>query len=279
MFGEGITGAGNVSVEVAALEKIGHAAEDIKSNLKGIEDSLVSRLTNLQSLKNVMNTTIDKLVDVVKVNDTNGTGEANARIIKDVHDKLNDEFNNQMKNLQTVLNLKLKPTSDDLMALIKDNNKFQVLAERLGVNYNTPEASDRLALAYTNMSKLQLNAKKVEDALKTLEISLDKYKSLKTVEELKKVLSEVLKNNTGKSSEVLSKVLSAIKTLKGTFKDHSKLIKELRGAMEDAYVDGGDYSTGVGRVRSTTAKSTLKTRVKTYENTLKELFKNMLKMH
>jgi hypothetical protein len=272
--GEGIYGASDTSVEVMALEKIGHAAEDIKANLKGVEDSLVNRLTNLQSLKNVMNTTIEKMVEIVKSNDSNGTGESNAKIIKDVHDKLNDEFNNQMKSLQNVLNLKIKPTANDLMALIKDNNKFHVLAERLGVGYNTPEASDRLALAYTNMSRLQINAKKVEDALKTLEISLDKYKSLKSSSELQKVLSEVLKNSTnGKSTETLSKVLSAIKTLKSSFGNHSKIIKELKGAME---FEGGDYNTGVGRVRNTTAKSTLKTRVKTYENTVKELFKNFI---
>lgn len=276
MFGEGISGAGEIhgSMESMALSKIGHAAEDTLSRVKGVEESLVGKLTNIQSLKNVMNTTIDKLVDVVKRTDSDGTGEANAKIIKEVHDKLNDEFNSQMKSLQTILNLKLKPTANDLMSLIKDNNKFQVLADRLGVDYNTPEASDRLALAYTNVSKLQMTAKKVEEALKTLEISLDKYKSLKSADELRKVLAEVLKNSTnGKSTQALSKVLAAIKTLKTSFGNHSKIVKELKGSME---FEGGDYNTGVGRVRSTTAKSTLKTRIKTYENTVKELFKNFI---
>ena len=70
IFGEGISGASeHTSVEKMALEKIGHAAADIKDKLKGVEESLVNKLTNIQSLKNVMNTTIDKMVDIVKAND------------------------------------------------------------------------------------------------------------------------------------------------------------------------------------------------------------------
>jgi hypothetical protein len=273
--GEGIVGAGSCSIESYSIGKVGRAASDMGNKLKNVEETLSVRVSNIQSLKNVMNTTMNKLVELVKENDTTGVAESNAKIIKEVHDKLNDEFDSQMKALQTVLNVNIKPTSADLMDLLKDNTRFQTLADKLGVSYNTPEASDRLALAYTNMSRLQMSSKKVDNALKTLEISLDKYKSLKTLDELKKVLSEVLKKNTvGKSTEKLSKVLKAISTLKGTFGNHSKIIKELKGAMEN--VSGGDYSTGVGRVKNVNAKSTLKTRVKTYEQTVKELFKNFI---
>lgn len=272
---EGIAGAGDHSMESHSIRKVGRAASYMSDKLKNVEETLSTRVSNIQSLKNVMNTTMNKLVELVKENDTTGVAESNAKIIKEVHDKLNDEFDSQMKSLQTVLNVNIKPTADDLMSLLKDTTRFQTLADKLGVSYNTPEASDRLALAYTNMSRLQMSSKKVDNALKTLEISLDKYKSLKTLDELKKVLSEVLKKNTvGKSTEKLSKVLKAISTLKSTFGNHGKIIKELKGAMED--FSGGDYSTGVGRVKNVNAKSTLKTRVKTYEQTVKELFKNFI---
>lgn len=272
---EGIAGAGDHSMESHSIRKVGRAASYMSDKLKNVEETLSTRVSNIQSLKNVMNTTMNKLVELVKENDTTGVAESNAKIIKEVHDKLNDEFDSQMKSLQTVLNVNIKPTASDLMDLLKDTTRFQTLADKLGVSYNTPEASDRLALAYTNMSRLQMSSKKVDNALKTLEISLDKYKSLKTLDELKKVLSEVLKKNTvGKSTEKLSKVLKAISTLKSTFGNHGKIIKELKGAMED--FSGGDYSTGVGRVKNVNAKSTLKTRVKTYEQTVKELFKNFI---
>lgn len=275
MEGEGIFGAGSCSMESHSIGKVGSAASYMSDKLKNVEETLSTRVSNIQSLKNVMNTTMNKLVELVKENDTTGVAGTNAKIIKEVHEKLNDEFDSQMKALQTVLNVNIKPTASDLMDLLKDTSRFQSLADKLGVSYNTPEASDRLALAYTNMSRLQMSTKKVDNALKTLEISLDKYKSLKTLDELKKVLSEVLKKNTvGKSTEKLSKVLKAISTLKSTFGNHSKIIKELTGAMEN--VSGGDYSTGVGRVKNVNAKSTLKTRVKTYEQTVKELFKNFI---
>jgi hypothetical protein len=277
-FGNGsdFEGAGyghSNSTESKILRKIGRAGSNMSSGLKKVEDSVSTRINNIHSLKNVMNTSISKLVDIIKSSDNNGVAETNARIIKSVHDKLNSEFDNQIKVLQDVLKVKVKPTSDDLMALIKDNNNFQALAERLGVGYNTQEASDRLALAYTNLSKLQILSKQVESALKTLEISLDKYKSLKSLEELKKVLSESLKNTSGKSTESLSKVLSAINTLKNAHSSHGKVVKELTGAMEFM---GGDFTTGVGRVKNSKVKSTLKTRVKTYEQTVKELFKNFI---
>jgi len=275
VFGEGISGAAEgASLESHTLSKIGHAAEDIHNKLKDVEESLSTKISNIHSLKNVMNTTVGKLIDLIKSTDSTGVSETNAKIIKTVHDKLNEEFDSQIKALQTTLNLKIKPTSADLMDLLKTNGNFFALAQKLGVEYGTEDASDRLAMAYTNMSKLQITAKKVDAALKTLEISLDKYKSLKSLEELKKVLSEVLKkHSTGTATSSLAKVLDAIKTLKGSYSQHGKIIKELKGAME---FHGGDYSTGVGRVRKTNAKSTLKTRVKTYEKTVKELFKNFI---
>ncbi len=269
-----IEGAGyGKSTESKVLRKISKRGSAVSDSLKKVEESVSARINNIHSLKNVMNNSMNKLIEIIKSNDNNGVAENNARIIKSVHDKLNAEFDNQIKHLQNILKAKIKPTKDDLMTLLKDNDNFQALADKLGVGYNTQEASDRLALAYTNLSKLQILSKQVESALKTLEISLDKYKSLKSLDELKKVLADSLKNTTGKSTESLSKVLSAINTLKNAHPSHEKVVKELKGAMDFM---GGDYTTGVGRISNSKAKSTLKTRVKTYEQTVKELFKNFI---
>lgn len=266
-------GYGNRSIESKVLRKVNKRGSAISDGLKKVEEGVSTRIHAIHSLKNVMNGSINKLLDIINTNDSNGVASNNARIVKAVHDKLNTEFDNQVGHLQNILKVKVKPVKEDLMSLLKDNNNFQALADKLGVGYNTQEASDRLALAYTNLSKLQILAKHVESALKTLEISLDKYKSLKSLEELRKVLADTLKNTTGRSTEGLSKVLSAINTLKNAHPNHGKVIKELSGAME---LMGGDYTTGVGRVSNSKAKSTLKTRVKTYEQTIKELFKNFI---
>jgi hypothetical protein len=259
----GISGSGK-SVELSTLDFVGAAADSLSKDLENIEETLSTRVANIQSLKNVMNQSVDKLYNLVKQIDSDGTTESTASLVKEVHQKLNEELDSQLKSLQRILKLKVKPTATELNELIKDNANFKTLASKLGMDYNTTEASDRLALAYTNVSKMQLTAKNVKDALKTLEISLDKYKEIKSLDELKKVLAEILKKKTTTAkAEELKKTLKAMDILKNANKVKDKL--DISGAAE-----------AIGRVRVNNGQSKLSKQVKTYESAVQEIFNNFL---
>jgi hypothetical protein len=259
----GISGSGK-SVELSTLDFVGASADSLSKDLGDIEETLSTRVANVQSLKNVMNQSVDKLYKLVKQLDSDGTTESTASIVKEVHQKLNEELDSQLKSLQRILKLKVKPTATELNELIRDNANFKTLASKLGMDYNTTEASDRLALAYTNVSKMQLTAKNVRDALKTLEISLDKYKEIKSLDELKRVLAEILKRKTSTAkAEEIKKTLKAMDILKNANKIKDKL--DISGASE-----------AIGRVRVNNGQSKLSKQVKTYETAVQEIFNNFL---
>ena len=272
------SGAGIVgSREVRTLKKVKVSGNKMKSNLKNVEDSVTKRINNIYSLQNVLNDSFEKLYTIIKMNSsTSSVTNSDAVVVKEVHDQLNKEFSNQLKSLQNVLKVSIKPSKDDLLSLLKKNDSFTALAEKLGVTYNDAEASDRLALAYTNMSQLQLISKQVKDSLNTLKISLDKYKSIKNLDSLKNSLGEVLKNiKDSKTTEELAKIVKAMDTLKKNQHNHDDVVKCL-SSSKCGSKEGGDYTSGVGRVKNSNSKSTLKTRIKTYESTVKELFKNFI---
>lgn len=289
---EGISGAGNNSLETVALNKIGSSAREMHKKLGHVTDSVTNRIQNVHSLQSVINKGFNKLYELIKLNEkVTDSNQSQAKVIKDVQDELNSEMGKQLKALENILNLKIKPKQEELLELLRKNASFTALAEKLGVAYNDTEASDRLALAYTNMSQLGLISKEVKDSLNVLKISLDKYKSIKNLHSLKDTLTSTLKHiKDSKSVEELSKIVKAMEILGKHQHNHDEIANYLskngRNETEGSYdvdninmgssASGGDYTTGIGRVRNTAYKSNLSSRVKTYEKTLKELFKNFL---
>ncbi len=281
------------STEVHALMKMEGAGKKIHKKLIGVSDSVTTRMQNILSIKSVMNKGFDRLYELVKISD-NEANKSTASVIKEVQKALDDEFEKQLKALENILNLKIKPQQKDLSDLLKNTASFTALAEKLGVAYNDTEASDRLALAYTNLSQLGLISRQVKDSLITLKISLDKYKSIKNLNKLKSTLTESLdKIKDSQSTDQLAKLVKAMEILGKHQHQHDDIVEcmkdkkciggsiesSLEGSMEpgvDQDFNGGDYTTGIGRVKNVARKSALTTRIKTYEKTLKELFKNFL---
>lgn len=271
---EGIGGAVDGSFESSVLHKIGSAAKALSGPLVGLSNSIQNKIKNILQLKNLIEESFTKVLDVVETStDKNSVAQSNAIVIKEVHDALVKMFDQQLADLQRILQVSVKPTHEDLLQLLKDNADFSALANTLGVDYNTDNASDRLALAYTNMSQLQLIARQTEDALKTLKISLEKYKTLKSASSLKASLTSVLKDiqHNSQTTEELQKIIKAMNTLEKNQHRHGEIVRALTGAKE-----GGDYNTGIGRQQKSTQQSTLKRRLTTYESTVKELFKNFI---
>lgn len=251
---EGVSGAGNT--EVLALSKIYGSAEKLSTGVEDLKKIVSEKVADIKSLKKVMKSEIDHIIKSIKSDDM----DSNLKVVVSVFQQLDNEFDSQINSLQRVLSNNVKPVAKDLEDLLKNNKSFRALAEKLGDTYNTSEGSDRLALAFTNLATLKTTASKVGDVLKSLKMSMEEYKNIKSASDLEKAVTKLLSQSDHKSA-----ILKGIKLLKSTYPNHKEIVKELEKG-------GGAYSSAaVGRT-SRSNHTTLKTRVKTYEDTVKEIF-------
>ncbi len=254
-----ISGAGNL--EVLALKKIGSAASSLIGGVEKVSKEVQEKISDIVYLRKVMSDSLSKITSALE---KSSDIDSSVQVVLDVYKKLDEEFEYQISSLRKMLNHKLEPSVADLHAIMNGHSSFKTLAERLGNTYNTSEGSDRLALAYTHLSKLKNSSRKVADALKAVKMSVDTYKGFKNSSDMEKALLKFLTGS--KDMEAIKAATAAIKVLKSTFKDRKGILEELENKKGSA--EGGAY---IGRVSA--QKKDLTTRVKTYEETIKEVFK------
>ena len=305
----GVSGAGLMqsgSAESNSIRGTGAIGAAIGNKLEKVKDTVNDRVQNILTLQTVLDNTFDNLLS----NLGNSGDSADIENVKFVKEKINEALNNETQALQKLLQTTIKPSVESIKELVKKNSTFAALADSLGVDYDTDEASDRLAIAYTNLSNTGLVVEKVKHALKTLEMTVNDYSQLKNSKELEDKLTKILKTvNKPSVKSRLSKILDAIQILRNSQYNHSNVIECLKddkkclktGYGEDSSGAFDTHATGafdiggendidgafdieggapsgntIGRVRKFKTKSTLSRNIKTYEKTLKELFKSFM---
>jgi len=294
---------GNLSLESSNIKRAGKAVELMNDNLSHVKRSINERIENIITLQNVLNISFENLVKVVNDSGTE-VGVADANNIKYVQDKVSDHLDKEVKELQKILKVHIKPSKETLREVLKKNKSFAALADALGTSYNTDDGSDRLAIAFTNLSNVGVASQKVKDAIKTLNISINDYNKIKNIKDLETTLSKSLKTVSGQNGAMLKleKILKAMKVLQDNQYQHDKVIECLKddksciksGRGEESHggvsydsIAGADDIGGsaqsvnaIGRVNRSNKKSSLTKSIKTYQNTLKELFKSfMMQIH
>ena len=303
------------SAEYNNIRGTGVIGAAIGNKLERVKDTVNERVQNVLTLQSVLDNTFDNLLSNL---DTSGdlAHAADIENVRFVKDKINEALNNETQALQKLLQTTIKPSSESIKDLVKKNATFAALADSLGVDYDTDEGSDRLAIAYTNLSNTGLAVEKVKHALKTLEMTVNEYSQLRNSKDLENKLTKILKTvNKPAVKSKLSKILDAIQILRNSqynhknviecLKDDKKCLKtgygeessgafdthatgafdiggenEANGAFDiegENDIDGGALtSNSIGRVKKFKTKSTLSRNIKTYEKTLKELFKSFM---
>jgi hypothetical protein len=326
---EEFTGGADKSTEVKVLRLLHDGISKLNNEYGNISNAINDKITTLHSLQVFLKKGLNKLSNLVDEN------KSEAKVITEVQEALLKEIDRQLILLQNLIKVNVKPTKESLMELLKKNKNFTNLAETLGTSYNTEEASDRLALVFTNISQLGLAAENVKEALKTLNISLKEYSNVKDVKTLESKIASVMKNVKGKKVNELNDIMKAINVLKNNHISHDRIVKCLenskncdvskKGGQEDvesffdnegetfegsldtesvdgffdndgetfegsldtesvdAFFDnegesfeGGEYTKDISRVSKPRTKSALSKRIKTYEQTMKELFKSFM---
>lgn len=292
IIGSGITGAGlkQGSTEYKNIHATGTISKSIDNKLDHVTKSINERVQNILTLQNVLDSTFDNLINHIE-SSVDSVHASDIENIKFVKSKINDTLNNETQALQKVLKTQIKPSSESIKELVKKNATFSALAETLGIDYDTDEGSDRLAIAYTNLSNTGLAVVKLKDALNTLDMTVIEYSKIKNTKDLEDKITDIIKkvNKPGIKNK-LSKILDAIQILRNNQYKHSEVIECLKdtknclkiGHSEDAsnsddITGENEYSTNqLGRVKKFNTKSTLSRNIKIYEKTLKELFKSFM---
>lgn len=201
---------------------------------------------------------------------------------KVIHDKLNDEMQRQIQLLDSLLHKVIKPTDAELKSFLKNNKDFETLAEvLLPFDIDTTEASDKLAIAFTSLNKLQYASEKVKKALDDVNMNMDNYIKTTSLPELNEEFLKHL-HQKGNSAD-LNKIVAAITVLRTNFKDRKDITEYIK--KEGKGVDGGaikiesieNVSSELGRVKGSETKSTLLKNIKKSNNTMKELYGFFLK--
>ena len=326
---ESVSGGTDKSTEVRILHLLHDGINKLNTQYTNISNSINEKINTLHSLQVFLKKGFNRLTDLVDNN------KSEAKVVAEVQDAILKEIDRQLLLLQNLVKVNVKPTKETLSELLKKNKNFTALAETLGTGYNTEEASDRLALVFTNISQLGLTAEKVKEALKTLNISLKEYREVRNMSDLKKKVAKVLQSLKGKKNTELNNIIEAIKILENNQISHEKIVKclennkncsvkkivgsldteevftdgaadeevftngaadeevftnggfdpESDGASDpieffdpesDGAAEGGAYSKEVGRLVKPRLQSALSKRIKTYEQTMKELYKSFM---
>ncbi len=219
---------GNKSKETKVLKQAGKAIKKVNDEYINLSQLVQEKIQNIDAIKEMLHKGFNKLYELAKSDESNEIAKAN---IKSAEDKIFAEFDRQLGILQNILKMKIKPTQKDLLDLLKKNQDFTTLSETFGIAYGDETASDRLALVFTNMSDITLMAKKVKDALKDLNISMNEYKNIKNSGELYNELYKVFKNFNKKKLDIeLPRMLEAMNILKNSQGSHDNILKELSGS-------------------------------------------------
>jgi hypothetical protein len=256
------------------------------SSGRHIEDKLLQTKFNIeQTIKNieVLNKFVkDAFTNVYNTLDKCSDSDTYTQNNKAIHDKLNEEMQKQIKLLESLLHQVIKPTDKEIKEFLKTNKDFETLADiLLPFDVDTSEASDKLAVAFTSLNKLQFASSKVEKALAEVNMKMDDYIKTTSLPELNNEFLKLLQEK-GKSAD-LQKITAALSILRTNFRDRKDIQEYMKkegkgpegGAIKIDHLE--TVSSELGRVKGTETKTALFKNIKKSQNTMKELYSLFLK--
>jgi len=271
------------NVENMIMSKICGGMEIFESKYENTHNAAKDTLSNLMALKEFLDQGYDKVFSIgYECSDDEVKSQLES--VKDIHKKVLEELERQVKILKNLLKVTLEPTSKSLSELILKHKDYMKVMDLLAdFDYGTKEASDRLALVFNGVSQVGLMKEKINKALKSLDMSEKDYKNTKNLSELRKQLFEHLKKLSSSKieQEKVNDIFSAMKVLEQNLAFSDKLggkvsfKKMMEGAAKDmgkSYKRGGVPSRSVVK-----SKNSLTKRIQNKQKTNKEIMKSFIK--
>lgn len=156
--------------------------------------------------------------------------------LKDYHAIVHKELMRQLAMLENVLTVNIKPIDRDLITAIAENKDFKNLIN--DIKDGKPEEvpfNDKVAFALNGFKSLAATAVAVKTALKNTGLSLEQYKTSKSLDELKENVYALMKNVDAKNTDSIQKFLKAADLIYNNYYLHDDIIKYME---ENKTMDG-----------------------------------------
>lgn len=272
-----IQGGSDMSLEAATLVAMNGGASDADEKMTKLHKEISERVENLGELRSILKETFEKLHHLAK---KGGDNEEEIEHLLKIEEKVLRENDNQIDALHHILNIVVKPTTEEIKSFLKKNNKFSALVKLLGKdNYGKKDASHRLSLTYTNLHDYSKLANKVNKALETVGLSASKYEKLHNLSELKEELSQIVRKlvKENKDAKIVN-VFKAIHLLEHSIHKHNEIVKFLGKKSEktlehhmDKVSGGADYHAKSERKLGVEIRDNLVQKLKENQKVLSEI--------
>lgn len=253
-------GGNIINMNVEPNEMCNQVAEVLYSLFTGLHTEFVSVAADItRTLKNMM--VIDDVLDssYAKLNERyRNTGDEamrqEAESSKQLYDDVKKELNRQMAILSNLVNVALKPETNELISAVMENKDFAGLTKDIRADLGTNAFADKLSMLLSGVSSVAYSAQLISKALNKIGMSVQDFKSSKTPAELRQKVYKKLA--AVKDSGKLDKLLLAAEVIFKNNYDHEAVSEALgkTGGGYDDNVDGGADDAPYWRQKSLSQK-------------------------
>ena len=228
-------------------EEIAEAMHSLSVGSRG-EVSSVKRdatrvLGNLKSVQSMLEGNFKVLMSEIGKSEDSQLG-AKTIVLQQVQKALLDEAERQEGLLRRILDVQVPKVESDMAKVLKDNKEFKSLVRKIKASPGTGKFGEKVALTISGIGRTAAEAKIVEDALKSMGVTVDEYSRAKEFEDLQDLISKSLeKNLSEKSAKKLEKWLKSANVLRAMTYKHDAIVEELKkkGGKSKS---GGEEKTG-----------------------------------
>jgi hypothetical protein len=182
---------------------------------------------NLNDLKELVERSYHKQMEIIKT-----SGDENlalqSKAVSDVYNVVSNEIDRQMALLTNALSVSIGgPSNESLITLIQDNKDFSGMIQELKGDLGQTEFSIKLGKLLSGVSSVATTAELVNKALKVLNMSVNEYKNVNDMTELKSKVFEIISKHKPKTSKELDKMLTAAELLYKNSANHEEIAEYL----------------------------------------------------
>ena len=309
-----ITGAGEKSKEVMTLSTVGRGINKVSKEYVNLSNLVQEKIQNIDAIKEMMERGFNKLYELADLDNENSIEKNSIKNIQDKVFKelgrqlsiLQSILKVQIKPTQKDL-LDLLKKNKDFTTLAEtlgvaygdataSDRLALVFTNMSDVSIMANKVKDALQDLNISLSEYK-NIKNSEQLYNELYKVFEKFNKKKLNTDLQKMLEamNILKNSQGSQDEILKELMNKSSKKNGKNESKSKTHKKSDSESDsdsssssssssddssnknsDKDIEGGDYGTEIGRKVKTRLTTNLSKRVKSYEKTLKELYRSYM---
>jgi len=207
-------------------------------------------MANLEVLRSTLNEAKKGVDDVINKNTDMNAQTANLRGLQDM---ITNEMERQMTMLQNLLNITLTPAEKSLMEMIKGTDLLKTNINDIGEDKNNMGFKRNVADILTGFGTTAAFATLIDNALKTVGLTIDQYEKDTNAQKLDQLLAAGLKNHSG---DAAYNFLAAGALLRNNLGNRHEIAQRIQALKKGSSEGGADFEDSAIDRRVKTMKAT-----------------------